>query len=189
MPKVTSLPSSRELPPPFRPRLERRAHRESHDPPAPPPGWRPDRCCCALSAASATAGAVLRPAGSSRIADACIPKVRICSATVKRCASLHTTMGGWAPAMPAEPRRRVLQHGELAGRAPAIAWDTSRATAARAWCPRRRTKSPESIGSRFARYGTFATADRIITEAGARHLAPDRRGFARRISPACAASP
>ncbi len=57
--------------------------------------------CSALSAASATAGAVLRPAGSSRIAEACIPKARICSATVNRCASLHTTMGGWAPGTPA----------------------------------------------------------------------------------------
>src|SRR6202789_713781 len=53
----------------------------------------------ALRAASATAGAVLRPAGSSRIAEAGISIARSCSATVKRCASLHTTIGAIAPAM------------------------------------------------------------------------------------------
>src|SRR5580698_1842943 len=51
----------------------------------------------AFSAASATAGAVLRPAGSSRMAEACVSIARSCSATVKRCASLHTTIGGIAP--------------------------------------------------------------------------------------------
>src|SRR5580698_3846806 len=51
----------------------------------------------AFSAASATAGAVLRPAGSSRMAEACISIARSCSATVKRCASLHTMIGAIAP--------------------------------------------------------------------------------------------
>ena len=43
-----------------------------------------------FKAASATAGAVLRPAGS-RIIVADRPMASICSATRKRCVSLHTT--------------------------------------------------------------------------------------------------
>src|SRR6202046_5935213 len=53
----------------------------------------------ALSAASAPAVAVWRPEGASRIAEAGISIARSCSATVKRCASLHTTIGATAPVM------------------------------------------------------------------------------------------
>ena len=45
-------------------------------------------------AAAAAAGAVLRPSVSSMIANGVTPIWRSCSATMKRCSSLHTTSGG-----------------------------------------------------------------------------------------------
>src|SRR5580765_9008310 len=59
----------------------------------------PLRAACA---ASAMAGAVLRPKGSSSVARGSMCSCRSCSATRKRCASLHTTTG--APAV--SPCRR-----------------------------------------------------------------------------------
>jgi hypothetical protein len=52
-------------------------------------------------AASATAGAVLRPMGSSTIACGVTPTWRSCSAIMKRCSSLHTTMGAPSDGRPA----------------------------------------------------------------------------------------
>ena len=48
----------------------------------------------ACSAARATAGAVLRPAGSSTISLCARSRARSCSATVKRWSSPHTSSGG-----------------------------------------------------------------------------------------------
>jgi hypothetical protein len=108
----------RIAPPPrrARPPAETRAHRGSRDRPAPRSGSPRDRFAAPLqSAASATAGAVLRPVGSSRIAAGAAPSTRICSATANRCASLHTTIGALARAMPASAQRGLLQHRALAG--------------------------------------------------------------------------
>ncbi len=64
-------------------------------------------------AARAMAGAVLRPAGSSTIACGSTPSWRSCSATRKRCASLHTTTGA-RRRQALEPQRGLLDHGALA---------------------------------------------------------------------------
>ena len=53
-------------------------------------------------AASVSAGAVLRPSGSSSTRAGSMPTWRSCSMTVKRCSSLATTQGG-CTAMPAAP--------------------------------------------------------------------------------------
>ncbi len=74
-----------------------------------PASWR------AACAASAMAGAVLRPTGSSRMAAGGMPISRSCSATRKRCASLQTTIGRGGVRKPREPRGGVLDHGALAG--------------------------------------------------------------------------
>src|ERR1700686_484863 len=125
--------------------------------------------CRALSAASATAGAVLRPAGSSRIADAFIPKARICSATVNRCASLHPTRGGWAPAIPA---RRVTVSCNM------VCLPVS-ASNCLGYISRDSGQSlvpapPDKITGinrvTIHSLGFFATTDCLIAEAGARHL-------------------
>src|SRR5690606_27582870 len=60
----------------------------------------PARAC---RAAAAMAGAVLRPTGSSSRAAGATPTWRSCSATMKRCSSLATTMGA---ARPGRPSRR-----------------------------------------------------------------------------------
>ena len=107
---------------------------------------------------------------------------RSCSATVKRCASLHTTIGAATPAMPARRGGRVLQHGARAGQREQLLRiqlarqrPEPRAGAARqnhrnqrahwpliaVWPPRR------SLGRRADR---LAAADRIIAEAGAHHV-------------------
>jgi hypothetical protein len=49
------------------------------------------------TAAAAMAGALLRATGSSRMRASAIFASRSCSATRKRCASLHTTTGGPKP--------------------------------------------------------------------------------------------
>ena len=116
MPKVTSLPVGRER------RRRGRAPAETQRRRAPR-----DRRAATSSIASGSIrrapagrparppGAVLRPTGSSRMAPACISSVRSCSATRKRCASLHTTIGRARPSMPGEARGRFLQHGLPAG--------------------------------------------------------------------------
>src|SRR6202140_976316 len=125
--------------------------------------------CRALSAASATAGAVLRPAGSSRIADAFNPRARICSATVKRCASLHTTTGGWAPAIP--PRRVTVSCNMVCLPVSAsnclgyISRDSGHSLVP---APPDRITGINRVT--IHSLGFFATTDCIITEAGARHL-------------------
>ena len=54
----------------------------------------------ATSAATATAGAVFRPTGSRMIAAGFVPTCSICSATMKRWLSLHTTIGAATSATP-----------------------------------------------------------------------------------------
>src|SRR6202051_2729180 len=124
---------------------------------------------CALSAASATAGAVLRPAGSSRIADAFIPKARICSATVNRCASLHTTRGGWAPAIPA---RRVTVSCNMVclpvSASNCLGYISRDSGQSLVPAPPDKITGTNRVTIHSLR--SFATADRIITEAGVRHL-------------------
>src|SRR5271155_4523726 len=125
--------------------------------------------CSARNAASATAGAVLRPAGSNRIADALIPKARSCSATVNRCASLHTTMGGAAPEMPARRSAVSCSMVCLPVRASNCLGYISR-DSGHSLVP----APPDKITgtNRFTIYSlrSFATADRIITEARPRHV-------------------
>jgi hypothetical protein len=58
-------------------------------------------------AATATAGAVLRPTGSNKIPEGQIPWSRICSATINRCSSLHTTTGSSTTTL-AIVRQRVM---------------------------------------------------------------------------------
>lgn len=65
----------------------------------------------ACSAATAMAGAVLRPTGSSSRAAGATPSWRSCSATMKRCSSFATTMGAPMPGS-ASMRRHVACSSE-----------------------------------------------------------------------------
>ena len=76
--------------------------RAARDPPAAPASARRrPRAARAACAASAMAGAVLRPTGSNRMPAGGMPISRSCSATRNRCASLQTTMGVVASGNPA----------------------------------------------------------------------------------------
>ncbi len=103
------------------------------------------------------------------MAEACSFKCAVCSATVKRCASLHTTMGGVAPVDAGQPRGRVLQHGLLAGerqqllrihfarQRPEPGAGAARQNHRNRWC---------SLDSRRM----LPSADGIVAEARSRHL-------------------
>jgi hypothetical protein len=85
----------------------------------------------ASSAASAMAGAVLRPSGSSRMRCQATSAWRHCSATMKRCSSLQTITGGGGGAGGAPQgvlqQRAVAEQGvellgkQLAGQRPQAA--------------------------------------------------------------------